>query len=489
MSNLINSINQVISENNLPFKWSKKINNELENIKSFSKLKRKDLTKKPFITIDGEDAKDFDDAVFCIKKSSNFILYVAIADVAEVVASDSELDKEALKRGTSIYFPNKVIPMLPEEISNDICSLVPNKNRNVLVCEISFDLEGNINSYEFFEAVINSHKRLTYNEVEDEDNLNINPNIKNSITAIKDLTKKLIKNRINRCALEINTSEPGIKINKNGDIDEIFLPKRLFAHLMIEECMIAANICAAKFIKKHLGFGVYRTHEEPEKLKIENLKKFFLLQGLTSKSFLKPLELINSFIKHINKDEDNKIMNILILQSLKRAQYSTKEVGHFGLQLKEYSHFTSPIRRYPDLITHRLIKKILKKDKKSLSKEKLEETLADLSALEKRAEHVSRQVTQQLICHYLKKFIGDEFSSMIVGIAEFGLFCEIEKYYISGLLHVSDLSHDRYYFDKEANMLRGRRTGRTFRIGQKVNVQLANVIPDERKIILIEKLR
>ena len=487
MSNLINSINQIISENDLPIHWSKKINNELKNINSSSKLERKDLTKKPFITIDGEDAKDFDDAVYCIKKSSNFILQVAIADVAEVVNIDSEIDKEALKRGTSIYFPNKVIPMLPEEISNDICSLVPNKNRNVLVCEINFNLEGNINSYEFFEAIINSHKRLTYNQIEDGNNLNIELNIKNSISAIKDLTKKLIVNRINRCALEINTSEPNIKFNKDGDIEEICLPERLFAHQMIEECMITANICAAKFIKNHFGFGVYRTHEEPEKLKVEKLKKFFSLQGLTSKSFLKPLELINNFIKHINKNEDSKMMNILILQSLKRAQYSTKEIGHFGLQLKEYSHFTSPIRRYPDLITHRLIKNILSKDKKSISQEKLEETLTDMSALEKRAENASRQVTQQLICHYLKKFIGNEFSSMIVGITEFGLFCEIEKHYISGLLHVSDLSHDRYFFDKEANILRGKRTGRTFRVGQKVNVQLANVIPDERKIVLIEK--
>ena len=181
------------------------------------------------------------------------------------------------------------------------------------------------------------------------------------------------------------------------------------------------------------------------------------------------------------------MMNILILQSLKRAQYSTKEIGHFGLQLEEYSHFTSPIRRYPDLISHRLIKNVLQKNKQKISQDKLEETLNELSSLEKRAEYASRQVTQQLICHHLKKFIGDEFSSMIVGITEFGLFCEIEKHFISGLLHVSDLSSDRYFFDKEANMLRGRRTGKTFRIGQKMNVQLVSVIPKERKIVLVPK--
>ncbi len=487
MSNLIDAINQAISDNDLPYQWPKKINHELKNITFDNKLERINLSKEPFITIDGEDAKDFDDAVYCVKQSSSFILQVAIADVAAVVSPDSEIDKEALIRGTSIYFPNKVIPMLPKEISNDLCSLVPNKNRNVLVCEMNFDSEGKINSYKFFEAVINSHKRFTYNQIEDASNLNATSDINNSLKALNDLTKKLIKNRINRWALEINATEPNIRIDKDGDIAEIFLPKRLFAHQMIEECMVAANICAAKFIKRHYGFGVYRIHEEPEKLKIENLKKFFSLKGFASKASLKPLELINSFTKHANKDEDNKMMNILILQSLKRAQYSTKEIGHFGLQLEEYSHFTSPIRRYPDLISHRLIKNVLQKNKQKISQDKLEETLNELSSLEKRAEYASRQVTQQLICHHLKKFIGDEFSSMIVGITEFGLFCEIEKHFISGLLHVSDLSSDRYFFDKEANMLRGRRTGKTFRIGQKMNVQLVSVIPKERKIVLVPK--
>ena len=199
------------------------------------------------------------------------------------------------------------------------------------------------------------------------------------------------------------------------------------------------------------------------------------------------MELINGFIGHVNKNEENKMLNILILQSLKRAQYSTNEIGHFGLQLKEYSHFTSPIRRYPDLISHRLIKNILNKKITTQSKENLEEKLSELSSLEKRAENSSRQVTQQLICHHLKKFIGHDFLSLVVGITEFGLFCEIEKHYISGLVHVSDLSRDRYIFDKEANILKGKRTGRTFRIGQKIRVQLANVIPEERKIVLIPK--
>ncbi len=491
MNKLVNAIDQVVEENNLPHEWSKEIVAELKELEHKKEPKnRVDLRSHPFVTIDGKDAKDFDDAVFCKEELNGFMLQVAIADVADIVKQGTELDFEALKRGTSIYFPKKVIPMLPEEISNNLCSLVPREDRNVLVCKIIFNKEGVINSYEFDEAIINSNKRFTYNEVEylSQDNqVNISSNILDSINALKNLTKKLLKERLKRSALEIDSAEPVLKFDNKDNINEILVPKRLFAHQMIEEAMISANICAAKFIKKHLGFGIYRIHEEPENLKIENLKKFFSLKGLSSKSFSDALELINGFISHVNKNEENKMLNILILQSLKRAQYSTKEVGHFGLQLKEYSHFTSPIRRYPDLISHRLIKNILNKEVQSQSIENFEETLDELSSLEKRAENSSRQVTQQLICHHLTKFIGDEFSSLVVGVTEFGLFCEIEKHYISGLVHVSDLSRDRYIFDKEANILKGKKTGKTFRIGQKITVQLVNVIPEERKIVLVPK--
>jgi ribonuclease R len=489
MDNLTNSIEQVVEENTLPYEWSKEVLAELKHLE-VKNNKRDDLRKTPFVTIDGKDAKDFDDAVFCKANKDGFVLQVAIADVAEIVEPNSFIDKEALLRGTSIYFPKRVIPMLPEEISNNLCSLIPNQDRNVLVCKMNFTQEGEINSYDFSEAVINSHKRFTYNEVEflkQNKDTNLSADILYSINALEKLTKKLLQNRSKRYALEIESSEPTLSFGNGGNISEIFIPKRLFAHQMIEEAMISANICAAKFIKKYLGFGVYRIHEEPEYLKLENLKKFFSLKGLSTKSFSSPLEMINSFIKHVNKDEKNKIMNVLILQSLKRACYSTKDVGHFGLQLKEYSHFTSPIRRYPDLISHRLIKNILNKKQFDSNQDDLEMTLSDLSDLEQRAERSSRQVIQRLICHHLEGSIGEEFSSIVVGITEFGLFCEIENHFISGLVHVSDLSRDRYIFDKEANILKGKRTGRTFRIGQKINVQLANVIPEERKIILIPK--
>ena len=215
------------------------------------------------------------------------------------------------------------------------------------------------------------------------------------------------------------------------------------------------------------------------------MKKFFSLKGHSSKKNSNTLDIINSLIDHANKNENYKLINIIILQSLKRAQYSTKEIGHFGLQLEKYSHFTSPIRRYPDLIVHRMIKNILNKTNQIFVQEDLEEVLEELSSLEKRAEISARQVNQQLTCYHLKQFIGEEFSTFVVGIAEFGLFCEIDKYFISGLIHVSDLKRDRYIFDSQANILKGSKTGKTYRIGEKIRVQLANVIPEDRKIILV----
>ena len=483
MSDIKSSISQVIEEQNIPIEWSQIIFEELENIDLKFSDSRVDLSKKPFVTIDGKDANDFDDAVLCEKNFEGFNLWVAIADVAEVVNKNSEIDKEAYKRGTSIYFPNTVVPMLPEKISNNICSLIPNEKRNVLVCEINFNADAEIKSYDFFEAIICSAHRFTYSEV-----LKYrkgNSEIVNSLESLKILTNKLLKNRQKRSALEIESQDPSLIIGDDGSLEKINLPKRLFSHQMIEESMIAANICSAKFIKKNIGFGIYRVHEEPDFIKVDNLKKFFSLKGYSSKAISNPIDQINSFIKHSAKAEEKKMLNVLILQSLKRAKYSTNEIGHFGLQLEEYSHFTSPIRRYPDLIAHRIIKSILKKSRSEDSKDFYEEALEELSNLERRAEVSSRQVIQQMICYKLKNFIGDTFSTSVVGVAEFGLFCEIENYFISGLIHVSDLKKDRYIFDNQANILKGRRTGKTFRIGQKINAQLVNVIPEERKITLV----
>ena len=378
--------------------------------------------------------------------------------------------------------------MLPEKISNNLCSLVPNEIRNVLVCEINFDFDGELMSYNFLEARIKSHQRATYNEVEKylkNNSPSMSRNVKGSIDNLRDLTKKLLLLRNKRQALEINGQEPILKINDAGKVESIGLPSQLFAHQMIEEAMLSANVCAANFMNKHYKFGVYRVHEEPESLKLESLKNFFSVKGY-SKSFKKDaLGVVEQCLSHAKKQQLNKIFQTVVLQSLKRAEYSTKEVGHFGLQLDRYSHFTSPIRRYPDLMTHRLIKNILNKEGLKINKDQIEEDCSEMSDLERNAEKSSRQVTQQMICHYLKKHVGEQFNAVVTGMADFGLFAEIDNFFVSGLIHVTDLPGDRYFHDKDANILRGRKTGRVYKLGQNIMVTIANVSPEERKITLV----
>ena len=489
MNNLKSTISQVIEENLISTEWSDAVNTEVKNLNlNTNDHPRKDLTKVPFVTIDGADAKDFDDAVFCNLNDSGFLLNVAIADVAELVNEDSYLDQEAKKRGTSIYFPSKVIPMLPEKISNNLCSLVPDEIRNVLVSEINFSLDGSIKSYKFFQAKIMSHKRMTYAEVEEyikNNNSNVSKKIKTSLDALSLLTKNLLVKRSQRKALEIEGNEPILSIDEDGKVSSIDLPRRLYAHQMIEESMLAANVCAANFMHKHYQFGVYRVHEKPEELKLESLKSFFSLKGFSNQNQDSPLALINKCLKFSSKNKLNKVLQTVVLQSLKRAEYSIKEIGHFGLQLDRYSHFTSPIRRYPDLMAHRLIKNIINKGNLDINKDKIEEICGEMSELERNAEKSSRQVVQQMICHHLKKYIGHEFSSTVTGITDFGLFAEIDNFYVSGLIHVADLPGDRYFYDKDANLLKGKRTGRVYRLGQDIKIKIMNVLPSERKITLI----
>lgn len=489
MNNLKSTISQVIEENLISTEWSDAVNTEVKNLNlNTNDHPRKDLTKVPFVTIDGADAKDFDDAVFCNLNDSGFLLNVAIADVAELVNEDSYLDQEAKKRGTSIYFPSKVIPMLPEKISNNLCSLVPDEIRNVLVSEINFSLDGSIKSYKFFQAKIVSHKRMTYAEVEEyvkNNNSNVSKKIKTSLDALNLLTKSLLVKRSQRKALEIEGNEPILNIDEDGKVSSIDLPRRLYAHQMIEESMLAANVCAANFMHKHYKFGVYRVHEKPEELKLESLKSFFSLKGFSSQNKDTPLGLINKCLKFSSKNKLNKVLQTVVLQSLKRAEYSIKEIGHFGLQLDRYSHFTSPIRRYPDLMAHRLIKNIINKGNLDINKDKIEEICGEMSELERNAEKSSRQVVQQMICHHLKKYIGHEFSSTVTGITDFGLFAEIDNFYVSGLIHVADLPGDRYFYDKDANLLKGKRTGRVYRLGQDIKIKIMNVLPSERKITLV----
>ena len=479
------SIDQILEENQIPHTWSRSVKNEVTGLQLEKNLDRKDLSESDFVTIDGKDAKDFDDAVLCKKLKTGYKLLVAIADVSSLVRPGSAIDKAAKERGTSIYFPNTVIPMLPEEISNDLCSLVPNKIRNVVVSDITFDDDGEIKNYDFYEAKIESKYRLTYKQVEEailKKKEVASKNVNESINALKELTITLLDKRARRNALEIESSEPMLKINNMGEVESINLSKRMFAHQMIEEAMIAANICAIMFVKSSLKISINRFHDRPDTDKL--LALFEKFQSLGLKKSDDPIILLQRCIELAKRSENATSLQSLILQGLPRAIYSSKKSGHFGLQLEEYSHFTSPIRRYPDLIIHRLIKSVLKKEKINFDEEAFEEECVNLSNLEKRAEKSSRQVSQQLICFFLKDKVGNVLPARVVGVTHFGVFCELEGFFVSGLMHVSDLKDDHYVYSERNNILKGKRSGKTFKIGDQFNVRIDAVIPEERKIIL-----
>ena len=479
------SIDQILEENQIPHIWSKSVKNEVTRLKLEKNIDRKDLSELDFVTIDGKDAKDFDDAVFCKKLKTGYRLSVAIADVSSLVRPGCEIDKAAKERGTSIYFPNTVIPMLPEEISNDLCSLVPNRIRNVVVSDITFDADGEIINYDFCEAKIESKYRLTYAEVEEailSKQKISSASVNESINALKELTIALLDKRAKRNALEIESSEPILKINNSGEVEEINLSKRMFAHQMIEEAMIAANICAIMFVKSSLDISINRFHDKPDADKLLALFEKFQSFGL--KKSEDPIILLQRCIEIAKRTENAASLQSLILQGLPRAIYSSKKSGHFGLQLEDYSHFTSPIRRYPDLILHRLIKSILKKEKVNFDEDAFEEECSELSNLEKRAERSSRQVTQQLICFFLKDKVGNILPVRVVGVTHFGVFCELQGFFVSGLIHVSDLKDDHYVYSERNNILKGRRSGRMFKIGDQFNARIDAVIPEEGKIIL-----
>ena len=484
------AIKDAISMHELPSKWKSDLLVEANKVTEKKKTAkyRKDLRNLPFATIDGADAKDFDDAVYCIKNATDYKLFVAIADVSFYVEPGSKLDNEAKKRGTSIYFPGTVIPMLPESLSNGICSLRPNEDRCSMICEMTISSDGKRKKYKFYSGLINSKARLTYNQVEnhlrDKASKINDAKVRNSIDTLKSLTNLRLKLRNQRKALEINPKETILELGKNKEVNNIRIKKSLFAHKLVEESMLLANESAAEFMHDRLDLGVYRVHEDPDPSKLEALKNHFKISAQIVKK-LSPLEIINSCLADAHKRNDD-TGQILVLQTLARAEYSTNNLGHFGLQLQQYSHFTSPIRRYPDLLVHRLINSSLAHKKIKTSKNELQDECENSSMLERRAEKASRQVEQVLICEYLKKTkIGKTMDGVVTGVTDFGLFVNLEPYFISGLLHVSDLPDDRYLFLQDQNALKGKRRGTIFKLGQKIKVKIAAIFPLERKINLV----
>ena len=477
--------NKAINDYELNSSWPEKVLIESKIIEDKFIEDNDKLEEFPFITIDGEDAKDFDDAIYCSATNNGFHLKVAIADVSYYVKAGSSIDKEASKRTTSVYFPQKVIPMLPENLSNELCSLKPNKRRRALCIEIDFDKDGVINKYQFKRGIIKSSARLTYSQVEKfylDEYQGLEGSYVDSLESSFYLCKKLIAQRKMRGALDFEISEPAINLDKEKKIKSLYQRKRLFSHKLIEELMLAANIVAADFIEKNFDHGIYRVHETPESVKIDRLSQILKRRGINWHGNIEDVQNLSNFLQKISKRKDASILNTLVLQSMQRAEYKTKNKGHFGLKFDRYTHFTSPIRRYPDLLVHRMIISIL--DKKKINTDLLEEVLEYCSKKERDAEFASKQVIQNLLCEYANNFRGKNFSGFITGVKDFGLFVDIPDLFTSGLLHVNNLPDDYYRYNARNQTLDGRRRGNKFSLGDEIKVFIEDIKELEGKISL-----
>jgi len=492
-------IDIAIRSHNLPSQFSDEV---LAEVDAFSEEsitdqlpQRKDLRDLHFVTIDGEDAKDYDDAVYCEETKEGWTLYVAIADVAFYVEPKTSLDDEAQWRGTSVYFPSRVIPMLPEHLSNGLCSLKPNIPRLSLVCEMQISAQGELGAHQFYKAVIQSHARLTYTEVaaaicsgEREARENIGQ-LCSDLDNLYLLYKAFLSSRTKRGAIEFNTTETKIDFGPDQKIERVYPYIRNDAHRIIEECMITANVAAARFLSKHKFPALYRVHEGPAESKLEELRNLLKLLGLTLGGDNEPTPAdYAKLLIDISRRPDDRWIETVLLRSLKQAIYTPDNVGHFGLALDHYAHFTSPIRRYPDLVVHRAISHILQKqDINSFTYTPAE--LVNLgehcSMTERRADEATRDAMNWLKCEYAQDKLGQQFIGTITSVTAFGLFIELDGMYIEGLLHISGLRDDYYTFDQVRFVLVGDVTGKRYRLGDKVDVVIARVDLDERKIDLV----
>lgn len=489
---------------------------------------RVDLRDVPLVTIDGEDARDFDDAVYCepckIGRADGFRLIVAIADVSNYVKPNEALDVDALERSTSVYFPRRVIPMLPEKLSNGLCSLNPGVDRLTLVCDAVITTKGEIKAYQFYPAVIHSAARLTYTEV-----AAILGNTKGTEAAkrpalvphllnLYGVYQALLQARHARGAIDFETTETYIVCNEVGKIEQILPRTRNEAHKLIEECMLAANVCAADLLERHKHHSLYRVHALPTKEKLNQVRTFLKQVGLNLGGGDKPTASdYAELMPKIKTRPDALLLQTMLLRSMQQAVYSPENIGHFGLSYEAYAHFTSPIRRYPDLLTHRAIKAILQGKRyeprgidtsvlntmlspaarkkhaqdKAEGKQKAEGDLAIWEALgihcsanERRADEASRDVEAWLKCYFIRDKLGEEFTGVISGVATFGIFVQLDSLFIEGMVHVTELGADHFKFDEARHELRGERTGIRYQLTDRVTVQVSRVDLDARKIDL-----
>jgi ribonuclease R len=485
-----------IRTHDLPVEWPPEVEAEIaglvEEVPQQAKQGRTDLRKIPLVTIDGADARDFDDAVHCERKPKGWKLLVCIADVSAYVEPGTALDKEAYDRGNSVYFPDRVIPMLPEVLSNGLCSLNPKVDRLCMACELYVSLEGQVSRTRFFPAVMRSHARFTYDQVAamvvdgDPELCERFANLLPHLHELYGLYKALHGARAERGAIDFDTTETRFELSDEGRVLAIHPLVRNDAHRIIEECMLAANVAAARLFERKKLPALYRIHELPNEEKLSDLREFLAELGLSLPGGKKPTaQDYAALLEGVKHRPDRHLIQTVLLRSMQQAMYSSDNVGHFGLAYPAYTHFTSPIRRYPDLIVHRGIKHLLDGGSAAdfdYSKPDLQVMGEHCSGTERRADEATRDAESWLKCEYMQDKLGEELDGTITSVNSFGIFVELDEIYVDGLVHITALDNDYYHFDPVGHRLTGERTGMVYRLGDRLRVQVAAVNLDERKI-------
>ncbi|WP_431224067.1 ribonuclease R [Serratia sp. L9] len=489
----------------IPHTWPPQVEKQVadlsEQVPEAAKKGRVDLRSLPLVTIDGEDARDFDDAVYCEKKrGGGWRLWVAIADVSYYVRPRTALDDEARSRGTSVYFPSEVVPMLPEVLSNGLCSLNPQVDRLCMVCEMTISAQGRLSSYKFYEAVMSSHARLTYTKVwhilqGDQDlREQYHPLVKH-LQELHTMYKVLDQARAERGGIAFETEEAKFIFNAERRIERVEPTVRNDAHKLIEECMIMANVAAARFVEKSNEPALFRVHDRPSDDHISALRSVLNELGLTLAGGMKPQPKdYATLMDEVSERPDREMLQTMLLRSMKQAIYDPENRGHFGLALASYGHFTSPIRRYPDLALHRAIKYLIAKEQGQVKERwtptggwhsEFEEMLqlgAHCSMTERRADEATRNVADWLKCDFMQDHVGEVFSGIIASVTGFGFFVRLNDLFIDGLVHVSSLDNDYYRYDNIGQRLIGESSGMVYRLGDTVEIRVDAVHMDERKI-------
>ncbi len=484
-----------LRKHELPFEFSSAAKEQSrrlpDKVRKMDWKGREDLTALPLVTIDGETARDFDDAVFCERQGRGFRLVVAIADVSHYVTVASALDGEAYDRGNSVYFPRRVIPMLPEKLSNGLCSLNPQVERLCMVCDMAISQTGVIKQFRFYPAVMFSKARLTYNQVAaalydaDPAALEVVGDLLPHLQNLDKLFRVLLKARAKRGAIDFETQETRMIFDDNGKIEKIVPESRNDAHRLIEECMLAANVCASEFLHTHEHPSLYRVHEGPTPEKLAKLRDFLGEFGLPLGGGDEPKAADYArLLEKIQGRPDLQLLQTVMLRSLRQAVYSPDNVGHFGLAYDAYTHFTSPIRRYPDLLVHRAIKAVLNGERYTPAQDAgdWEAIGMHCSMTERRADEADRDVENWLKCYYMQVRIGEEFDGSVSAVVPFGLFVALDDVFVEGLVHISDLGSDYFHYDDAHHSLVGERTGERYRLSDRIRVQLVRVNMEASKI-------